>query len=177
MALDTWSLEETRFDEEFLARSESLFSIGNGYLGFRGFFCEREVTQHPGVFINGFYELSPIHYGEDAYGFARFNQTMVDLPDCRFVSISVDGNKFSMATEGIESYRKRLDFRTGVLSHEVVWRTPEDKHVDISWNTLLSMEHQHVGALRLVVHCDRTAIIVIRPTVRWRDWIRVSEPC
>lgn len=165
MALDTWSLEETRFDEEFLARSESLFSIGNGYLGFRGFFCEREMTQHPGVFINGFYELSPIHYGEDAYGFARFNQTMVDLPDCRFVSISVDGNKFSMANEGIESYRKRLDFRTGVLSHEVVWRTPEGKKVDICWNTLLSMEHQHVGALRLVVQCDRTAIIVIRSAI------------
>lgn len=156
-----WTLVEERYEEEFFARSESLFSIGNGYLGFRGFFCEREPSQHPGVFINGFYELSPIHYGEDAYGFARYNQTMVDLPDCRYLTITVDDQRFSMADQQISQYRKALDFRTGMLTHEVTWTTESGKRVALKWETIICMEHKHVGALNLTVDCDQEARISI----------------
>lgn len=165
MEQDTWSLAEDRYEEEFLARSESLFSIGNGYLGFRGFFCEREQVHHAGVFINGFHEISPIIYGEEAHGFARFNQTMVDLPDCRFLAVTVDGQRFSMASEGIDSYRKHLDFRTGVLSRNVRWTTKRGVGIEIIWETLISMEHRHVGAVRLDIRCDREAHIEVLSSI------------
>ena len=154
MALDTWSLEEVGFDEEHIAQSESLFSIGNGYLGFRGFPCEREPAQHPGCFINGFYELSPIHYGEDAYGFARFNQTMVDLPDCRYLVLFVEGKRVLLTDRSVKSYRRRLDFRTGILEQHLQYLTDSGHSVYITWETLLSMQFSHMGALRLRVHSD-----------------------
>lgn len=165
MTYDSWSLTEERFEEEFLARSESLFSIGNGYLGFRGFFCEREPAHHPGVFINGFYEISPIHYGEDAYGFARFNQTMVDLPDCRYLTVTVDGQRFDMKSVQVDEYRKKLDFHTGMLSRTVRWTTTEGKKVVTTWETIISMEHKHVGAVRLQVSCASDARISVSSSI------------
>lgn len=165
MGLDTWFLEEQQFNEENLASSESLFSLGNGYLGFRGFFCEREPAHHPGVFINGFYELSPISYGEDAYGFARYNQTMVDLPDCRYTCLSVDGQPFSITSNGIESYHKQLNFKTGILSQTVQWRTANNKLVTIKWETIISMEHIHTGALHIHIQCDQKASIEFHSSI------------
>ncbi len=159
MAIHTWMLQEHQFNEEYMARSESLFSLGNGYLGFRGFFCEREPAHHPGVFINGFYELSPIHYGEDAYGFARFNQTIVDLPDCRYTWISIDGEPFSINSDGVKSYYKQLNFKTGILSQTVEWQTEQDKLVTISWETIISMEYVHTGALHIRVQCDEEILV------------------
>ncbi len=165
MAFDTWSLEEAGFEEEFLARSESLFSIGNGYIGFRGFPCERDPVQHAGVFINGFYELSPIHYGEDAYGFARYNQTMLDLPDCRYLYLMVDGKRVSLSSDSVASYHKRLDFRTGVLTQSMQWSSDSGKSANIVWETLLSVSKRHIGALRLTVESDHELNIEIYSSI------------
>lgn len=154
MVLDTWSLEETGFDGEHIARGESLFSIGNGYIGFRGFSCEREIAHHPGCFINGFYEISPIHYGEDAYGFARFNQSMLDLPDCRYLVVSIEGERVTPTNERVKFYRRRLDFRTGILEQHMQWETGKGNLVHITWETLLSMKFHHLGAMRLKIHAD-----------------------
>jgi len=165
MALDTWKLMEADFDEERLARSESLFSIGNGYLGLRGFPCEREPSHHPGVFINGFYELSPIHYGEDAYGFARFNQTMLDLPDCRYLWLEVDGQRVSIADDAVEYYQKDLDFSTGILTRKITWRSSKDVLVDIAWESLIAMTKKHLGALRLTVSAEAPVDIIIYSSI------------
>ncbi len=159
MRENPWALQEHQYLEERLARSESLFSLGNGYLGFRGFFCEREPAHHSAVFINGFYEISPIHYGEDAYGFARFNQTMVDLPDCRYLRISVDGEFFSLSGEGVQKYYRELDFKRGILTQKVTWATQSGKEVDIIWETLISMVDLHTGSLHVRVECSAQALI------------------
>ncbi|MGH0052624.1 MAG: beta-phosphoglucomutase [Sphaerochaetaceae bacterium] len=165
MALDTWSLEETGFDGEHIAQGESLFSIGNGYIGFRGFPCEREPAQHPGCFINGFYELSPIHYGEDAYGFARFNQTMLDIPDCRYLRIRIEGIFVSLSDERVKFYRRHLDFRTGILEQHMQWLTDEDNLVHITWETLFSMQRYHIGAVRVRIHSNATVQVQLQSTI------------
>ena len=165
MGLETWRLVETGYNEERLSRSESLFSIGNGYMGFRGYPCEREPAQHPGVFINGFYELSPIHYGEDAYGFARYNQTMLDLPDCRFVWIEIENQRVTITSDQLEYYEKQLDFTTGILTQHLTWRTMDDVLVDITYQTVISMQRRHLGALKVHISAESPVDIVFNSTI------------
>lgn len=165
MALDSWHLVEEQFKEEFLARTESLFTIGNGYLGMRGFFCERKPAHHPAVFINGFYELSPIHYGEDAYGFARYNQTMLDLPDCRFTEVFIDGEQVCMSSDRIEGYKRDLDMRSGVLTRRFVWTGSNGQRAVVQWETLISFVHRHIGMLRLTIRTDNDARINVRSAI------------
>jgi alpha,alpha-trehalose phosphorylase len=52
-------------------------ALGNGYLGMRGCPEEGGPTAENSTLINGFYESRPIVYGEEAYGFARTGQTIM----------------------------------------------------------------------------------------------------
>ncbi len=162
---DTWRIFEDSYSEENLARRESLYSIGNGYLGYRGFFTERKPAYHPGVFINGFYELTPIHYGEHAYGLAQFNQTMLDLPDCRYLEISLGDEDFLMSEGPVQEYYRELDFRTGILTRNLVWKSPSGITARMSWKSLVSLTRKHLGALRFTLETDYGATVRIRSTI------------
>lgn len=48
-----WTLIETRFDPTLLQSRETVFSIGNGYLGTRGSFEEGFSKDSPATFVHG----------------------------------------------------------------------------------------------------------------------------
>ena len=81
---------ETRFYPRFLSATETIFALANGYLGIRGTFEESIPTVQGGTFVNGFYESWPISYAENAFGFARTGQTIVDVPDATIIKLYVD---------------------------------------------------------------------------------------
>ena len=70
-----WLIVERRFDPERLGAMESVFAVGNGYLGLRGAPEEGAPAHDAAVVLNGFYESWPIVHPEDAYGLARTGQT------------------------------------------------------------------------------------------------------
>ena len=68
---DEWNVIEKRFNPEFLAQSETMMALGNGYIGMRGSPEEGGPNAENSTLINGFYETRPIVYGEEACGFAK----------------------------------------------------------------------------------------------------------
>jgi alpha,alpha-trehalose phosphorylase len=76
-----WQLSEVQYSTEDLGVTETLFAVGNGYLGMRGNVEEGRETFAHGTFINGFHETWPIRHAEEAFGFARVGQTIVIVPD------------------------------------------------------------------------------------------------
>ena len=64
VAGDDWRLAEHGFDPSPAA--ESVFALGNGYLGVRGTPEEGTPVHEPGAVLNGFHETWPIVYPEDA---------------------------------------------------------------------------------------------------------------
>ena len=50
----------------------------------------RRAHVENGTFINGFYETWPIVYGEEAYGFAKTGQTMLNVTDSKIIKLFVD---------------------------------------------------------------------------------------
>ena len=83
-----------RFGGNDTARNETLFTTGNGNLGFRGDTEEKAGTFHKGCYINGFYDSEPIQYGETAYGYARNHETILNLPDPKRIELCVDKKRF-----------------------------------------------------------------------------------
>ena len=92
MKSETWTLTEHVFDPDLIPRNETLFALSNGYIGLRGDFEEGEGNFHPGTYINGFYEIRPIEYGEWGYGFAKFHQTIQNTANPKLVRTRVNGN-------------------------------------------------------------------------------------
>jgi alpha,alpha-trehalose phosphorylase len=65
-----WRIREPALDPSLLTRNETIFALGNGALGMRGNFEEGHPAEVPGTYVNGFYEETPIIYGEIAHAYA-----------------------------------------------------------------------------------------------------------
>ena len=62
--VDPWRLVETGYDPDDLGLTETLFTVGNGYLGMRGNPEEGRPTFVHGTFVNGYHETWPIRHAE-----------------------------------------------------------------------------------------------------------------
>ncbi|MEM9714857.1 MAG: hypothetical protein AAGA17_21730, partial [Actinomycetota bacterium] len=69
--VDPWRLVETEPSNADLGVSETLFAVGNGYLGMRANPEEGRESHSHGTFLNGFHETWAIRHAEQAYGFAQ----------------------------------------------------------------------------------------------------------
>jgi alpha,alpha-trehalose phosphorylase len=142
-----WKVIEKRFYPPFLAQAETVFSLSNGYLGMRGTFEEGRPAFQNGTFINGFYESWPIVYGEEAHGFAKTGQTIVNVPDGKIIRLYVDDEPLYLPTANLIRFERTLDMRAGTLDREVLWETPSGKRVLVQSRRLVSFQHRHVAAI------------------------------
>ena len=160
--LDDWRLTETRFDGSDLGVTESVFSVGNGYLGLRGNYEESRDFLANGTFVNGFHETWPIQHAEEAFGFAKVGQTIVNAPDAKIIRLYVDDEPLELSTADLVEYERTLDFRTGVLSRHVVWRTPSGKRVQVDSTRMVSFTQRHLAVMTFeVTMLDAAAPITI----------------
>jgi alpha,alpha-trehalose phosphorylase len=144
---DEWNVIEKGFHPEFLAQFETMLALGNGYLGMRGCPEEGGPNAENGTFINGFYETRPIVYGEEAYGFAKTGQTIVNVPDSKIIKLFVDDEPFWLPTARCLNYDRRLNMQSGTLDREILWETLAGKQVLITSQRLVSFVHRHVAAI------------------------------
>jgi len=145
--LNDWKIIQKKFAPQYLAQDETVFAIGNGYLGFRGNHEEGTPVEQRGTFINGFHEQWPIRYGESAYGFAKTGQTMLNVTDSKVIRLYVDDEPFYLPTADLKSYERVLDMKAGALHRDILWQTASGKRVSIKSTRIVSMERRHVAAI------------------------------
>jgi alpha,alpha-trehalose phosphorylase len=141
-----WKIAEHRHDAEAAGTRESLFAVGNGYLGLRGTPEEGGAAHDAGAILNGFHETWPIVYPEDAFGLARTGQTIVSATDGSVMRLFVDDEPFDLATARVLRFERVLDMRTGVLRREVEFATPSGRRMLVRSRRLASLEDRHLAA-------------------------------
>lgn len=149
--VDPWRLVETRFSEEDTGLTETVFSVGNGYIGLRGNHPEGRHGSEHGTFINGFHETWPIRHAERAYGFAEVGQTIVNVPDAKVMRVYVDDEPLALDIADVRAYERSLDFRDGAHRRHIRWVTPSGKEVVIDTERIVSFEERHLVAQRVTV--------------------------
>ncbi|MCC5658881.1 beta-phosphoglucomutase [Nostoc sp. XA010] len=140
-----WILIETQFDPDQLHSKETVFTIGNGYLGTKGSFEEGYPHALPATFINGVYDDVPVVYTE-----------LANCPDWLPLVVIVNGEsptetlreRFRLDQGKILRYDRQLDLRYGLLSRYLRWRSPSGKTIDIHFERFASFADQHVLAQR-----------------------------
>lgn len=147
--MNTTFYRSTDFTTEGIARNETLFTVANGSLGFRGDFEEKKGTRHKGTYINGFFDSEPIIYGESAYGYAKNHQTILNLPDSKRIDLEVNGYPFSVLTgDGkILDFEMVLNFNSGVMSRNILWTAPDGTVVEIKTKRIVSFVRENVAVL------------------------------
>jgi len=163
---DEWRIVETRYSDEYVARAETVFSLGNGFLGVRGTFEEGRPAVLPGTYVNGFHETWPIVHAEEAHALARVGQTLVNVPDSTIFKLYVDDEPLFLATARVREYRRVLYMRAGTLIREFVWALASGKHVRVRSCRLVSFEHRHLLAMTYeVTMLDHAAPVAISSLV------------
>ncbi|MGD0925712.1 MAG: glycosyl hydrolase family 65 protein [Streptosporangiaceae bacterium] len=159
---DEWRIVETRYSDEFVGLTETVFSLGNGFVGVRGSFEEGRPALVPGTFVNGFHETWPIMHAEGAHALARTGQTIVNVPDATILKLYVDDEPFYLPTARLHDYGRILDMRAGTLTRELIWTTDAGKHVRVRSRRIVSLEHRHLVAMTYeVTMLDEPAPVVI----------------
>src|SRR5689334_10802826 len=163
---DEWRIVEARYSDEFVGLTETVFSLGNGFVGVRGSFEEGRPALVPGTFVNGFHETWPIVHAEGAPALARTGQTIVNVPDTTIIKLYVDDEPFFLPTARLQEYRRILDMRAGTLARELVWATAAGKHVRVRSRRMVSLEHRHLVAMTYeVTMLDEPAPVVVSSLV------------
>ncbi|MDR0627656.1 MAG: hypothetical protein LBG11_10465 [Bifidobacteriaceae bacterium] len=178
--VDPWALTEVAFAERDIGVTETLFAVGNGYLGMRGNPEEGRVAYEHGTYINGFHETFRIRHAEEAYGFATVGQTMVNVPDAKLIRLYIDDEPLLLTVADLQEYNRSLSFRDGRLTRELVWRTPSGKRARILATRMTSFTERHLAVMTYEVTVDRDAPVTLSSQIINRqdgeDEYHVSGP-
>lgn len=143
MPLCETALVERDFDEKEINHLESLFDLGNGYLGMRGTYDEPTAGEVCGMYINGVFATKQYNHLVKFKGYATKNEFTVNLPDWRIFTVTVDGETASLSDNNISEHERRLEFDTGRLVRSFIFTTKSGKQVKIESIRLLNRREVH----------------------------------
>ncbi|GAB6988583.1 glycoside hydrolase family 65 protein [Paenibacillus pini] len=145
----SWMLSEDAYDDKNNQRSESVFAVGNGYIGIRGHFEEGfhgvQGTSVTGHYLNGFYDSESIVYPEGAYGYPSRNHAMLNVPNATIIELNVEGHPFHLNHGRVISFKRELDMRKGILFRQIEWEAPSGQRVMLKIRRMVALQHKHLA--------------------------------
>ncbi|WP_394962248.1 glycoside hydrolase family 65 protein [Candidatus Allofournierella merdavium] len=131
-----WVVVEDVFNAAHIAKCESIFAQGNGYMNLRNALEENYVGQRRGAFVTGtFNKALPDEVTE-----------LPNLPDVTELRLTVNGERFSMETGTVEDYRRQLDLCTGEAERTLLWTSPGGARLALRLRRFVSLAQEHLAA-------------------------------
>jgi len=149
---DPWTIVEEGFDPQRHRVAESVFSLGNEFMGVRGYFEEGYGGDHLlGSYFNHLYELMDIRHDQLFKGFVSQGAAMINAVDWLFTRIRVGGELLDLARSKFSGFTRKLDMRRGTLAREFTWETATGKRIQVAFLRFTDLESTHVGCQRITV--------------------------
>ncbi|MGM0446031.1 MAG: glycoside hydrolase family 65 protein [Bacillota bacterium] len=133
-----WIIEEDNFKIENQAKFESIFSLGNGYMGLRASFEENYIGEKRGFFISGIFDKFTDEVTE-----------LPNLPDWINTDIYIDNEKMNLKDGKLYNYSRKLNLKEGILSREFLWEGNNGKMLKFHFERFISLANLHIGLLKI----------------------------
>jgi maltose phosphorylase len=113
--VDPWNIIEEDFNPSYAQVAESIFSLGNEYMGTRGFFDEGYSGQSlVGNYFNGIY--ARLNQTPSAYkGMVNSTEFMVNAVNWLYTRIKIDDELLDLHNSKFSDFRRVLNLRNGLL--------------------------------------------------------------
>lgn len=138
---DGWVISETAFDARHLAKFETIFSQGNGYLGLRAATEEPYPGERRNLFVAG--------------TFNRFaGREVTELPnaaDMVQLEVRLNGKPFHLEKGKIHSYRRELDLRQGEVRRDILWEDESGELFKLAFRRFVSLHDRHLMGMRVEI--------------------------
>jgi beta-phosphoglucomutase family hydrolase len=155
-----WTIEQKGFERARERQMESLFCIGNGYLGVRGALDTPLTTSQADMFIGGIYDrkaaslpYSEIEFlapdrGDDLYA------ELVPLPFPFRLTIAVEGEPADFSGPYGRELRRRLDMHRGVLHIDATFETRDGRRTTLRSRRGASLADPHLLLQEAIATAD-----------------------
>jgi len=145
-----WQIEQEGFDPAREHEMESIFTVGNGYLGVRGTLDTPLAGSQGDLFIAGVYdrkhperpysELEFLGAGRGDYPYSE----LVSAPFPFRLRLAVDGRPLDLAGPHWRVHRRVLDLRRGILHGHAVYETEADRRTVVRTRRCASLDDLHL---------------------------------
>jgi alpha,alpha-trehalose phosphorylase len=146
----SWAVEQEGFDAAREHGMESLFTVGNGYLGVRGALDTPLPGSQGDLFVAGVYDRKSAHrpYSELEFMAAdrgdQQHTELVSLPFPFRVHLRVDGLALDPTVPQCRAHRRTLNLREGVLLGHADYDTDVDRRVAVRTQRWASLADLHL---------------------------------
>ncbi len=152
LEVNPWIITEKGFHPERSRVSEAIFSLGNEYMGVRGYFDEGYGGDRlVGSYFNGIYSETDINHPIKFKGVPEIWHFMVSAVDWLYTRIELDGELLDLNQSKVSDFERTLDMKTGTLTRQFIWHTQSGKQLKITFTRFLSMTSVQVGFQRIVL--------------------------
>lgn len=132
---EEWAIFENNIDKGRMRFLETIFTLGNGYLGSRGILEEGYDEEHAGTYIAGVYDRSE---GQ--------SYVIVNAPNPISVEVLVNGRKLSKDYMEVVEHRRMLDMEKALLWRHTIFVDTGGRYEYESMR-FFSLKDIHIGAM------------------------------
>lgn len=157
-----WAHRETGWNNELAAQSASLLALSNGYMGVRGTLEEGCSSGDPGTFLNGFHESLPLRPADVGHGDPVLDELMLPVADGMRIELEVDGEVLDIEKAEVLAHTRELDFRTGVLTRVLRWRTSAGREIALRSRRLVSLKYREIAAIEYRIESEALSRVTVR---------------
>ncbi|OGX79590.1 trehalase [Exiguobacterium sp. SH31] len=149
--LQNWLVSEDGFRPEWLGKGETVFSLGNGYMGLRSVTEEHYANETRNLFVAGTFNK-----------FAANEVTeLPNAADVLWMEFKLNGVRFDLTQGKIHAYRRTLNLKQAELIREVTWESPNGDVFELVFKRFVSMANLHSIAQRVSITPKQQTVLAL----------------
>ncbi|MGK0406707.1 MAG: maltose phosphorylase [Roseivirga sp.] len=149
LVTDEWKIIEDHWRPELNQGSESIFSIGNGFMGQRANFEEDYSGQSlQGSYLGGVYYPDKTRVGWWKNGYPEYFAKVLNSVNWIGIKIEVGGINLNLAHAKVSNFYRELNMKEGLLSRRFHAEIAPGKIVAVNAQRFVSMKRKEIGAIR-----------------------------
>ena len=164
LELDPWCIIENEFNPENNRVSESIFSIGNGYLGGRGNFEENYSGDSlKGNYVAGVYYPDKTRVGWWKNGYPKYFAKVINAINWHGIRVFINDTEIDLNKLKIINFKRILNMKEGYLKRNFTVSLGDKKTIEINSLRFLSIKRREIGAVKYSVEPNFPCSITLIP--------------
>ena len=147
--VDPWKIIKNGFDKSHVTACESIFSLGNGFMGQRANFEEQYSGEtYQGSYIGGVYYPDKTKVGWWKNGYPKYFAKVLNAPNWIGINIRIAGIPLDLnRCVEVSNFRRELDMKRGIYKRSFNLKISTDIQVDVNVTRFLSMVESSLGVI------------------------------
>lgn len=149
---DEWNIIEDQFHPDRQRMSESIFSLGNGRFGQRGYFEEPYSSDsYRGSFVAGITFLDKTRVGWWKNGFPPYYTRIPKAADWSRINLRLIDEELDLAGWDVNSFNRRLDMKEGISYRDMEVTSPRGNQLRIHVEHITNMARPNLCLIKYSV--------------------------